>query len=128
MKPTEIAHLRGVLEVRRAELEDLFLKREPTSDCTGADMFDQIQHTQETDIFVGLLQSESTCLSEVRDALRRIYFKTYGKCIECEDEIGAKRLAVVPWASKCVACAESMERNRPLASYALDGPALRASS
>ena len=127
MKPTEIAHLRGVLEVRRAELEDLFLKREPTGFAIGADMLDQIQHAQETEISVGILQAESNCLGEVRDALRRIYFKTYGMCTECEKEISAKRLAVVPWASKCVACAESMDSNRPATAHAFDGPLLSAS-
>ena len=127
MKPTEIAHLRGVLEVRRAELEDLFFKREPTALSIGADMLDQIQHAQETEISVGILQAESKCLSEVLDALRRIYFKTYGKCTECEEAISANRLAAVPWASKCVACAESMDRNLPVASYASDGPLLSAS-
>lgn len=127
MKPTEIAHLRGVLEVRRAELEDLFLKREPTAFAIGADMLDQIQHAQETETSLGILQAESNCLSEVRDALRRIYFKTYGMCTECDEEISPKRFAAVPWASKCVACAESMDRNRPAASYDFEGQLLSAS-
>ena len=109
LKPTEIAHLRGVLEVRRAELEDLVLKRAPAGAAIGADMLDQIQHAQESEIEVGILQGESDCLAEVRAALRRIYFNTYGDCLECNEQISPKRLAAVPWAATCVYCAETMD-------------------
>lgn len=126
LKPTEIAHLRGILEVRRAELEDLFLRKEPATIVIGADMLDQIQHAQESEIAVGILQGESDCLAEVRAALRRIYFDTYGICLECNEPINPKRLAAVPWASSCVACAERTDRYRQPASDVFESGLLSA--
>ena len=115
LRPTEIAHLRDTLEIRRAEIEDLLIKREPAFTTIGADMLDQIQRAQESEIDIEILQGESDCLAEVRAALRRIYGNTYGNCLECNEQISPKRLAAVPWASNCISCAEMLDHryNRP---------------
>lgn len=42
-------------------------------------------------------------------ALTRMELGTYGCCLECGEEISAKRLDAVPWASLCVSCQERME-------------------
>ena len=127
LKPTEIAHLRGILEVRRAEIEDLLVKREPAITAIGGDLLDQIQHAQESEIEVGILQAESDCLAEVSAALRRIYFNTYGICLECHEQISAKRLAALPWASTCIPCAEMKDRRYHRPQHVFESSLLRAS-
>jgi DnaK suppressor protein len=109
MTKAELAHLREALEARQAELEELLRNREVIAVNSSADIFDQIQHATERDMAVGVLERESARLSEVRAALRRIQLGTFGICLDCEEEIGSKRLAAVPWASACIVCRESAE-------------------
>ena len=39
-------------------------------------------------------------------ALKRIEDGTYDECETCGEPIGAKRLAVLPYATQCIRCAE----------------------
>ena len=49
-------------------------------------------------------------LGEVRTALTRIEYGSYGTCLNCDEEIGTKRLRAVPWTSLCIACQELDDR------------------
>ena len=51
-------------------------------------------------------------LPGIREAIGRIDNKTYGKCLECEDEIPIERLQWLPDAKRCVECQEFKERKR----------------
>lgn len=56
-----------------------------------------------------LLNDELQELTEIDAALARIATGTYGICASCGVDIPVERLAVVPTASRCVACEESAE-------------------
>jgi len=43
-------------------------------------------------------------LSEVRTALTRIEYGSYGTCLNCDQEISASQLRAMPWTSLCIAC------------------------
>jgi DnaK suppressor protein len=45
-------------------------------------------------------------LSQIESALQRITEGTYGVCESCGRPIPAERLAALPYAVRCVACAE----------------------
>ena len=45
-------------------------------------------------------------LSQIESALQRITDGTYGVCESCGGPISAERLAALPYAVRCVACAE----------------------
>jgi len=109
MTKAELARVRGALEARQAELEELLRSREVIAVNSSADIFDQIQYATERDLAVGVLERKSARLSEVRAALRRIQLGTFGICLDCEEEISPKRLAAMPWASSCIVCRESAE-------------------
>lgn len=49
-------------------------------------------------------------LSLVKRALERLKEGSFGECIECGNEIGAKRLEALPWTPYCIDCQEKMER------------------
>ena len=51
-------------------------------------------------------------LGAVDGALARINDGTFGQCLVCEEEIGAKRLEALPWTRYCISCQESAERKR----------------
>ena len=52
----------------------------------------------------------SATLREVRAALCRIEGGSYGVCLDCDREIGKRRLQAVPWAPVCVPCQEARDR------------------
>ena len=48
-------------------------------------------------------------LSDVLAALERMEEETYGDCVDCGDAIGLDRLEAIPWARRCIQCAEAAE-------------------
>lgn len=57
------------------------------------------------DVLEGLDDASREEAAAIRAALRRIDAGTYGRCARCGHEIGAARLAALPSATTCVACA-----------------------
>lgn len=57
-----------------------------------------------------LAGGESQMLREVSDALLRIEEGSYGKCVDCEEDIPVKRLEVFPAAKRCVECKSRFEK------------------
>jgi DnaK suppressor protein len=127
MKPKELAHLRGVLETRQAELESLLRNRDVIAVDSGtADVVDQIQYATERDMAISNLERESARLTEVRDALARVRLGTYGICLNCEEEISMKRLKAVPYAPLCIVCREAADREQTSLHDAFEDPLLAA--
>lgn len=48
-------------------------------------------------------------LADVLAALERMEEGEYGQCLDCDGEIGVKRLKALPWARYCIDCAEARE-------------------
>ena len=109
MKTIELDGFRKTLKTRQAELSEGRHNREALAIETSADEFDRIQHAQERDFAIGALDRESVRLREIRAALERIESGSFGICLNCEEEIGLKRLAAVPWTALCIACQEAAE-------------------
>jgi len=49
-------------------------------------------------------------LQLIQDALRRAENGSYGHCVECQQDVQAKRLDAVPWARHCIECQEKQEK------------------
>jgi RNA polymerase-binding transcription factor len=45
----------------------------------------------------------------VEAALSRIHEGTFGQCLNCSQEINAKRLEAIPWVRYCIACQELID-------------------
>jgi DnaK suppressor protein len=54
-------------------------------------------------------------LGLVQDALKRIEQGTYGKCLECGEDIAPARLEVVPWTPYCLKDQTAKDRARGMA-------------
>ncbi len=57
------------------------------------------------DVLEGLDEASRAEVAGIRSALSRIDAGTYGLCARCGVEIGQARLAALPSATTCVACA-----------------------
>jgi DnaK suppressor protein len=53
---------------------------------------------------------KAASLREVEEALERIADGSYGICLDCDEPIPPKRLAIRPAAARCVACQERQDR------------------
>jgi len=51
-------------------------------------------------------------LSAVDAALKRINEGRFGQCLNCEQEINAKRLEAIPWVRYCVTCQELIDSTK----------------
>lgn len=49
-------------------------------------------------------------LALVKNALVRLREGSFGECVHCGTQIGAKRLEALPWTPYCIACQEKIER------------------
>jgi DnaK suppressor protein len=112
MMKTELKAFRKALEKRQGELGTSMGHREAMAIETSADVLDRIQDANDRDYAINNLELNSIRLREVQTALVRMDAGTFGTCSGCREIIGAKRLAAVPWASSCIVCQETVERER----------------
>lgn len=102
----EVTELRAELERRL----DVLLKR--VDRIAGdlrkpgdPDWQERATELENDDVLEGLDDASRAEATAIRAALRRIDAGTYGRCARCGHEIGAARLAALPSATTCVACA-----------------------
>jgi DnaK suppressor protein len=110
MTKVELKKFKNTLTARQSELERLIRNREAAAIETSADALDQIQHAVERELALGTLARESAGLRDARAALRRIDEGVFGTCLDCDEDINLKRLAAVPWATRCIACQDHADR------------------
>ncbi len=73
------------------------------------DEVDTASHDIEQGMKMRLGNRESLYFKKIEEALLRIKDGTYGNCVECGAQIGAKRLEVRPTAELCIECKETAE-------------------
>jgi DnaK suppressor protein len=100
-----------ILERKAAELARMLRTRDGIAIEKSADPMDEIQYASERDLAICNVDRDSAVLREVKAALRRVSAATLGTCIDCQSPIGQKRLAAVPWASRCIRCQETADRD-----------------
>src|ERR1017187_1945580 len=111
--PTEMGGVQEILQREEAELVRVLRKRDDIAMEKSADQMDESQHASERDLAIRNVDRESTLLRQVQAALRRMHDGSFGTFIECDWAISLKRLAAVPWASRCIQCQEAADRDRP---------------
>jgi DnaK suppressor protein len=99
-----------LLERKEAELVRMLRSRDGIAIEKSADQMDEIQYASERDLAIRNVDRESTLLRQVKTALLRVHDGTFGTCIDCDGPISPKRLDAVPWASRCIQCQETADR------------------
>jgi len=108
----EWSGVQEILERKEAELAQVLRKRDGITIEKSADQMDEIQYATERELAIRNVDRESHLLRQVKAALRRIDDGSFGTCMECESAIGPRRLAALPWASLCIRCQETADRDR----------------
>jgi DnaK suppressor protein len=82
--------------------------RETTADDTQ-DIADQAVLSYQKELLFSQGTTGHQQLTLVRQALNRVQDGSYGECVQCGAEIGAKRLEALPWTPRCIDCQEKIE-------------------
>jgi DnaK suppressor protein len=99
-----------VLEDKRAALLETLRTRDGIAIEASADQMDLTRGAYERDLAIRSADRGSNLLRDVNAALQRTRDGCFGTCVECDEPISAKRLAAVPWASRCIGCQEIAEQ------------------
>jgi DnaK suppressor protein len=116
MTNTELNAFRKILEIRKTDLENKSHNRSNLAIETSSDEMDRIQHGQERELEIGILDRNCTLARELRGALNRLDDGTFGVCVDCGEDINPKRLAAIPWVSYCIVCQDAADREQQAAS------------
>ena len=103
-------HYRGLLEAERTALlsasEDTSADRKPVElDQQSVGRLSRMDAMQVQAMAKAQEARRGARLQMIEAALKRIAAGDYGYCVECDEEIPAKRLEVDPAAPRCVKCA-----------------------
>ncbi len=121
---TGVNGFRGILEFKEAELVQILRRRDGIAIEKSADPMDEIQYATERDLAIRNADRESKLLRQVRAARQRVLDGSFGACIDCDEPINPKRLAAVPWASRCIQCQELADRDGQERADSFDEPLL----
>jgi len=108
------ADLRLMLTERRRKIVDAVQRgiRDERAD-RSTDVRDDVEVSDagtQGGITFALLQMRADTLSRVNEALVRLEAGEYGSCAACDGEISERRLRAMPFAVRCQACEEKLER------------------
>src|SRR5579862_1230356 len=108
------AELKTMLETRRYEVEEQV--RQNIRSFRDADRVDTVRPTDDLtddlaqkDLDYAVAELQAQKLKNVVAALTRLEAGDYGICHECGEEIPAKRLGALPFATTCLSCQENVE-------------------
>jgi len=116
----------GMLVQKEAELARVLRVRGGIVIETSADQMDEVQYASERELAIRTADKDSALLRQVKAALQRIRDGSFGTCIECQWAISPKRLAAVPWASRCIECQSAAERDQQGTTESLGDPLVEA--
>ena len=74
------------------------------------DLADKAASAYSKELNFSLSDGERNLLMLIEEAFNRIREGNYGKCTNCGNVIGEKRLAAVPWTPYCIDCQELQEK------------------
>ena len=103
--------IKGLLFAKLSELTSCKVRREDIAIGKNADEMDEIQQGSDRTLALDSLTRKWETMTLVSEALTRIESDTYGICVECDERIGAKRLAAIPWAKYCIDCQEQKDNS-----------------
>jgi len=111
MTDAELRKFKSILEAKQAELTGSLCNRDEIVIERASDALDEVQLASERELAIRNLDRDSNMLRQIRRALARIAYGSYGVCRHCEEDISPKRVNAVPWASFCIKCQELVDRH-----------------
>jgi DnaK suppressor protein len=109
MTKTKLNKFRKLYEHQRAAILQQIGNQDFELDVAGDDV-DQIQGAVLTNVARNLSDRDTVRLEKIDIALNKIAHGTFGICESCGENIGEKRLEIIPGVEICINCAELEEK------------------
>jgi DnaK suppressor protein len=112
MDRKSIERFKKMLQSRHRELRKSLTQTQReslTQHDYGKDEGDRANTSLAREIDLGQKSRDRALLSAIDSALKRIAEDRFGQCINCEQEINAKRLEAIPWVRYCITCQELID-------------------
>jgi len=117
MRKEERAHYRQKLLHLRSRLTDevrktpdrVAEKAAPPDELSQVPTHAADRDSESLDRDIAVQANREQMLEAIEDAIVRIDDGSYGRCEECQGDIGETRLDVLPFASRCVECEKKQE-------------------
>lgn len=114
MTVTRRARLRAMLEAHRTQLrvelvDHMRNAQRHSPDVQSSDVFDRIEQFEFEALGYALAGLKTDTLHRIESALARLDAGEYGWCADCGEEISDRRLAALPFATRCRACESRAE-------------------
>jgi DnaK suppressor protein len=114
MEKKRLDQFKKQLEVREQELRRVVSRTQEDgriADSEAAqDIADRAANSYTKEFLFAQSNNDRQLLGMVEGALGRIREGVFGECINCGNEINAKRLDAVPWTRYCIECQEKLEK------------------
>ncbi|MFB6265420.1 MAG: TraR/DksA family transcriptional regulator [Bradymonadaceae bacterium] len=113
MDDETMRELREELVEKRDEIHDRWRRiesdRRHENEPLDKDLEDQSVELENEEVLNQLDPTYREELKDVLAALDRMEEGTYGTCVACGDQIAVDRLKAIPYARRCIECAEAAE-------------------
>ncbi len=93
----------------------LMVKAPPVARQDCSDPVDEACEREEEAVWLAILDCSRDMQATVQEALRRLATGEYGLCKMCGQHIALARLRALPFAVRCLACQERLEREGEVA-------------
>jgi len=114
MEKKRIDQFRKRLETRQHELRRLVSRNvqdgRAADEQAAQDIADKAANSYTKEFLFHQSHNDRQLLQLVEEALGRIREGSYGECVNCGNELNAKRLEAVPWTRYCINCQEKVEQ------------------
>lgn len=104
-----IEGLRDRRETLARRLGKVERDRRRAAGALPADFEEQVVERENDDVLDALDEREREELAHIERALDRVTAGCFGICDDCGQDVDPRRLESLPWAERCVKCAEATE-------------------
>jgi len=114
MEKRRLEQFKKRLETRQHELRRLVSRNvqdgRAADEQAAQDIADKAANSYTKEFLFHQSNNDRQLLQLVEEALNRIREGAYGECVNCGNELNAKRLEAVPWTRYCINCQEKVEQ------------------
>ena len=107
-------HIKDRLVARRRVLLDRYhdeiSRADQVLDAPDVEPVGNAADCYDAHLLLVLGDADARALSEVAGAIERFDSGTYGRCVDCLRDIGARRIEALPAVALCIACAARAEQ------------------
>lgn len=100
--------LMALLRERRRLLEPVRAQR----DLSTPDPLDAAKDLEEEELWLAVSERREEIRDQIEEAAQLLLEGRYGRCVDCHRDIPPARLRALPFAVRCLACQEHLEKQQ----------------